>query len=174
MLRSRRHAFLIVSLLALALAAAGCSSTGSGTQSSGDGSTGTALFESGARLRSVSASLDESALAEDVVAAAKQFTVTDRLQTRVRSTAPAGSGDLDVEISVVGMRLRSVGSAIWWGVMAGADTLTVDVTVRRGSQTVETFQTGVSTMLGGFAFGGREVRVDRMVNELARRIVAGI
>ena len=36
------------------------------------------------------------------------------------------------------------------------------------------FQTGTGTVLGGFIFGGRSVRVGRMMKTLSERIASGI
>lgn len=174
MTRSRSLVGLTASLFVLLLVATGCSSVSGGTQKPENPPTGDSLLAPGAGLRSVSATLDESILPEDVVAEARQFTVAERLQAQLNARSGSGGGDLSVAVRVIGMKLRSTGTAIWWGVMAGSDWITVDVDVTRNGQTVKQFQTGVSTFLGGVAFGGREVRVDRMVNELANRVVEGI
>jgi hypothetical protein len=72
------------------------------------------------------------------------------------------------------MRLRSNGTAIWWGFMAGGDWITVDVNVKQGGRSIKRFQTGTGTALGGFAFGGRSTRVGRMMKTLSERIADGI
>lgn len=84
------------------------------------------------------------------------------------------SGDGDIEVKVVGMRLRSNGTAISWGVMAGGDWITVNVDIIENGEVVKSFQTGTATALGGFVFGGRSVRVGRMMKTLADRIAQAV
>lgn len=174
MIRARRPALLLPILIALLTLAVGCSTVSGGVQKPQNPPSGATLFDSNSGLRSVTASLDETTLPEEVLAEARQFTVAERIRRQVGGTAGVGQGDLSVDVKLIGMRLRGTGTAVWWGVMAGVDWMTVDVTVTRNGAQVKQFQTGVSTFLGGFVFGGREVRVDRMVDELARRIIAGI
>ena len=79
-----------------------------------------------------------------------------------------------LDIRIIKMRVRSTASAIWWGVMAGADYITVKVDVLEAGRSLKTFETGTSTALGGFFFGGREVRISRMLDTLSKRIVEKI
>ena len=72
------------------------------------------------------------------------------------------------------MRLRSNGTAMCLGWFAGGGWITVDVQVRKGEKLLKQFQTGTSTALGGFVFGGRSVRVGRMMKTLVKRVVEGI
>jgi len=161
-------------LLAAALLGVGCASVSGGVQTPQNPPSGASALSGGHAVETVSVAMDE-ALPAGVVTEANQFKVAERLESRIEARAPtSGTRDLVVDVRVIGMRLRSTGNAIWWGFMSGADWLTVDVSVKRRGSTVKSFQTGVSTALGGFIYGGREKRVDRMVGELADRIVAGL
>ena len=174
MARSRRLAVLVVGALAALLVATGCSVVSGGTKEPTNPPQGPSL-RAGASVASVTTSLDEAALGEPAAVEARQFTIAERLETQVRAaTGSSGGSGLAVDVRVIGLRLRSTGTAMWWGFFAGADWLTVDVKISRSGRAVKEFQTGVSTSLGGFVFGGRERRVDRMVRELAERIVEGI
>lgn len=96
-----------------------------------------------------------------------------RLRTQLQPDRLAEDGSASLDIRIIKMRVRGTGTAIWWGMMAGADYITVSVDVRSGERSLKTFETGTSTILGGFIFGGREVRINRMLDALAKRIAAG-
>src|SRR5262249_49371186 len=53
----------------------------------------------------------------------------------------------DIHVQVTQFRLRSTGTGVWFGAMAGADTLDVTVTAR--GETTRTFSTGVSGVAAG-------------------------
>ena len=72
------------------------------------------------------------------------------------------------------MRLRSTHSAIWLGSMAGADWIAVSVEIFENGQPVKSFDTSTSTIYGGFAYAGRERRIDRMTLDLGKKVAKGI
>lgn len=139
---------------------------------------GPSALASGQQVRCVTVSLDHEQLPPAVIEVAELYEVTRILDNRVReqlaSRGMNSDGALDVEIEVIGMRLRSNGTAIWWGLFAGGDWITVDANVTEHGQSIKRFQTGTATALGGFIFGGRSVRVGRMMKTLAERIAEGI
>jgi hypothetical protein len=98
----------------------------------------------------------------------------NRLREQLSASRMASGGEIEVEVEVIGMRLRSNGTAIWWGFFSGGDWITVDVDVTEEGRSIKKFQTGTATALGGFIFGGRSVRVGRMMKTLAERIADGI
>jgi hypothetical protein len=130
------------------------------------------------RIGSLAVSLDQQNLTPPVIQVAEQYEVTRILENRVREQLLArgmvSGGELEVAVEVIGMRLRSNGTAIFWGFMAGGDWITVDVDVKKGGRSIKNFQTGTGTVLGGFIFGGRSVRVGRMMKTLSERIASGI
>ena len=113
-----------------------------------------------------------------MIQVAELYEVTRILENRVREQLLArgmvSRGEREVAVEVIGMRLRSNGTAIFWGFMAGGDWITVDVDVKKGGRSIKNFQTGTGTVLGGFIFGGRSVRVGRMMKTLSERIARGI
>ena len=113
-----------------------------------------------------------------MIQVAELYEVTRILENRVREQLLArgmvSGGELEVAVEVIGMRLRSNGTAIFWGFMAGGDWITVDVDVKKDGRSIKNFQTGTGTVLGGFIFGGRSVRVGRMMKTLSERIASGI
>jgi len=130
------------------------------------------------RIGRLAVSLDQQNLTPAVIQVAEQYEVTRILENRVREQLLArgmvSGGELEVAVEVIGMRLRSNGTAIFWGFMAGGDWITVDVDVKKDGRSIKNFQTGTGTVLGGFIFGGRSVRVGRMMKTLSERIANGI
>ena len=166
--------FSVLSLLLAVSLVAGCASKGDSRETEAAAPAGPSLLAQGKSIANVSVSL-ASELPADATAAAEQYEVKSRLDSQLREKGSiADGGNLDVEISVVGMRLRTNGAAIWLGVMAGVDWITVDVNVLENGSVVKTFQSNTSTSLGGFGFGGRTARVDRMVNDLSNKVLASI
>ena len=172
------RAIPIVASLAALLLGAACSSVSGGIKSPANLPSGPSALTSGQKIGRVVVSLDQQNLTPEVIQVAELYEVTRILDNRVReqlsASRMASGGDLEVEVDVIGMRLRSNGTAIWWGVMAGGDWITVDVDVTEGGRSIKRFQTGTATALGGFIFGGRSVRVGRMMKTLAKRIAEGI
>lgn len=78
-----------------------------------------------------------------------------------------------LEVQVTGFRLRSGATVFWAGVMAGVDTLDVDVAVRDGQQITRSYTTGVgsSGIAGGLTSSSRfqpmaDVVAERVADEL--------
>jgi hypothetical protein len=90
--------------------------------------------------------------------------------------AAAGKGDdgLVVKVRITKFRLRSASSAFWLGAMAGADTVACTVEVTRDGETRPPFSTDTSSVMGGVIMPGTTTCFNRLANELANRIVAGV
>ncbi len=168
---------IVASLAALLLCAA-CSSVSGGIKSPENLSSGPSVLTIGQKIGRVAVSLDQQKLPPEVTQVAELYEVTrildNRLREQLSASGMASGGKLEVEVEVIGMRLRSNGTAIWWGFFAGGDWITVDVDVTEMGRSIKRFQTGTSTALGGAIFGGRSVRVGRMMKTLAKRIADGI
>lgn len=176
--RSKR-AIPIAALLAALLMCAGCSSVSGGIKSPENLPSGPSVLTSGQNVGVVAVSLDRQNLTPEVTQVAELYEITRILDNRLReqlvARGMAREGKLEVEVEVIGMRLRSNGTAIWWGFMAGGDWITVNVNVMEvGGRSIKEFQTGTATALGGFIFGARSTRVGRMMKTLAKRIAEGI
>src|SRR6185436_274150 len=82
------------------------------------------------------------------------------IEGKVAEAAKLKSGSSRVlHVQVTDIRLRSSATMVWAGVMAGVDTLQVQVTVREGGQVVYQFTTGASTsgvgVVGNFPMDSR-------------------
>ncbi len=168
----------IVASLAALLLCAGCSVVSGGVRSPAKLPSGASVLMDQQRIGRLAVSLDQQNLTPAVIQVAEQYEVTRILENRVREQLLArgmvSGGELEVAVEVIGMRLRSNGTAIFWGFMAGGDWITVDVDVKKDGRSIKNFQTGTGTVLGGFIFGGRSVRVGRMMKTLSERIANGI
>ena len=162
----------------VAVVLSGCSSVSGGIKDPAGPTDGPSVLAAGSQISAVDVSLNQNELPSEVTEVAEQYEVTRILTNRLRDQLPAqaenAAGALEVKVDIIGMRLRSNGTAIWWGFMAGSDWVTVDVEVLQGGRAVKTFQTGTSTSLGGFTMGGRSSRVARMMKTLAKRIAQAI
>lgn len=165
---------VVALLLSVFLLSIGCASGGGGAN---DVPTGPSALAEGKKIGQLSISIGDG-LAQDVVQVADQYSIVGDLDAGIRSDLGnqgwSDSGSISVDVEIVGLRVRSTSSAIWWGMMAGADTITVQVSVTENGQSIKSFQTGTSTALGGFVYGGRGKRITRMLNTLSKRITAGI
>ena len=74
-----------------------------------------------------------------------------------------------IDVLVTRFRLRSTGTGVWFGAMAGADILDLTVTVR--GKTARTFNTGVSGIAAGFIKPSATGRFNGLVRLAAERIV---
>jgi hypothetical protein len=166
-----------LAVLVLCVASVACSSVSGGIKSPTLLPRGSSVLEPGRTIGRLAVSIDER-LPADVIDVAERYQVARMLDSRVREHLPIGDmrggGDLDVAVQVIGMRIRSNGTAIWWGVASGRDWITVDVDVTAGGRSIKRFQTRAATALGGFAYGGRNRRFERMLSTLAERIAEGI
>jgi len=71
-----------------------------------------------------------------------------------------------LELVVTQYRLRSGASVFMWGMMAGGDSIAVDVVVREGERTLRTYSTGAgSVAAGGLDQASRFERLARAVGE---------
>jgi len=164
--------FLTLTFLSTVLILSGCASRGdTGEAPTESEATGPSLLKQGKSVGDVSVSLDNTVLAEDVVAVAEQFSVASKLDSSLRDRDQVGSGGLALDVKVVSMRLRSVGNAIGLGLMSGVDFIAIKVAVTEDGAVVKEFEERSSNSLGGFAYGGREKRVDRMIRDLTNRIL---
>ncbi len=165
---------LLTSLVAMLMLLSGCASKG-GSESAPETTApkGPSLLKSGKTMGSFSVSAADT-LADDVAAAAEQFSVASKIENEVKRNNQTTGGALAVDVKVVSMRLRSVGNAIGLGLMSGVDWIAVKVTVSENGSVVKEFEEKSSNSFGGLAYGGREKRVDRMVRDLAKRIVNGV
>jgi len=84
-------------------------------------------------------------LAENVLEVATQFSIVRDLDAGVRRKLAdeglSSSGSLSIDVEIVGLRVRSTSAAIWWGMMAGANTITVQVSVTENGESIKNFQT---------------------------------
>ncbi len=165
---------VFVLLLSVFLLSIGCASGGGGAA---DTPSGPSALAGGKKVGRLSVSIGDG-LAENVLQVAEQFSIVRDLDAGVRRELAdeglSSSGSLSVDVEIVGLRVRSTSAAIWWGMMAGADTITVQVSVTENGESIKNFQTGTSTVLGGFVYGGRGKRITRMLNTLSKRIAAGL
>jgi hypothetical protein len=168
------RAIRTAALLAVLLLCAACSAVSGGIKSPENLPSGPSALASGQKIGRVAVSLDQQKLPTEVTEVAELYEVTRILTNRLREQLSASGGEIEVKVEVIGMRLRSNGTAIWWSFFAGGDWITVDVDVTEKGRTIKRFQTGTGTALGGFAFGGRSVRVGRMMKTLAKRIADGV
>ena len=167
-----------VSMLVAVLLCAACSSVSGGTKTPENLPMGPSALFAGDQIGNLEVLLDRQNLTPEVTQVAEEYEITRILDNRVREQLLAlgmsSDGELEVKVEVIGLRLRSNGTAIWWGVMSGGDWITVDVDVRKDGQSVKKFQTGTSTALGGFIYGGRSTRIGRMMKTLSKRIAEGV
>ncbi len=161
-------------LLAVPFLLSACSTVSGGIKSPANLPSGPSVLSSFQAIGQVAISLDSEKLNPSVIDVAERYEIVRILGNRVRERLPEGAGELDVDVNVIGMRLRSTGTAFWWGFMAGGDWITVDVNVKRNGESIKNFQTGTGTALGGIAFGSLGTRVGRMMKTLAVRIAEGV
>jgi hypothetical protein len=77
-----------------------------------------------------------------------------------------------LRVVVTRFRLRSTGTGVWLGGMAGADMLDVSVTLAREGATQRTFQTGAGTIVAGVVKPSASGRFNGLLQEVAERVVA--
>ena len=170
---SQRAIPILVGIVALLLLSA-CSTVSGGIREPASLPSGPSALASGQRVGGIAISLNSETLPPSVIDVAERYEIVRILGNRVRQQLPETGGELEVEVDVIGLRLRSSGTATWWGFMAGGDWITVDVNVRQNGQSIKNFQTGTGTVLGGFVFGALGTRVGRMMKTLAIRIAEGV
>ena len=77
-----------------------------------------------------------------------------------------------LRVVVTRFRLRSTGSGVWLGAMAGADILDVSVTLAREGTTERTFQTGTGGIVAGVVKPSASGRFNGLLEAVAERVVA--
>jgi len=78
----------------------------------------------------------------------------------------------NLEVQVKNMRIRSNFSAVMWGFMAGADSITSDVLLKDPSgKELDRFEVSVSYALGGFAGGQDTTRMAWLYEKFAEETV---
>lgn len=169
---SQRAILIFVGIATLLLLSA-CSTVSGGIRVPANLPSGPSALTSAQSVGRVAISLNTE-LAASVTDVAVRYEIVRILGNRVRQQLPESGGELEVEVDVIGLRLRSSGTAFWWGFMAGGDWITVDVNVKQGGHSIKNFQTGTGTVLGGIAFGSLGTRIGRMMKTLAIRIAEGV
>lgn len=80
---------------------------------------------------------------------------------------PNGSAP-SMEIQVKDFRVRSNFSAVMWGFMAGADSITGDIVLKNpGGEEIDRFEVSVSYALGGIGGGQDDARMSWMYEKFA-------
>jgi hypothetical protein len=108
------------------------------------------------------------------------FSTRQRLQDELTKQLFAAGrygegGALQVFLQVTEFRLRTHSMVRWAGAMAGPDLLGIKARVVKSGVDVSTFETGVSTTVRPSpSYANEEGRLDRMVAELSRRIIAAL
>jgi 3-dehydroquinate synthase class II len=77
-----------------------------------------------------------------------------------------------LRVVVTRFRLRSTGSGVWLGAMAGGDMLDVSGTLERDGVTQREFQTGAGTIVAGLVKPTASGRFNGLLREVAKRTVA--
>ena len=170
---SHRSIPIFIGIAALLLLSA-CSTVSGGVKVPANLPSGPSALTSGQSVGRIAISLNSEKLTPSVIEVAERYEIVRILGNRVREKLQVSGGELEVEVDVIGLRLRSSGTAFWWAMMAGGDWITVDVNVNQDGHSIKNFQTGTGTVLGGIAFGALGTRVGRMMKTLAIRIAEGV
>jgi hypothetical protein len=152
---------------------AGCASSSVSPRAtaaaSGGGASGARVADVGSVVVSYAISGENRELLERLNGAARLKTT---IEGKLAEAAKLKSGSPRVlQVEVTDIRLRSAATMVWAGVMAGVDTLQVQVTVRDAGQVVHQFTTGASTsgvgVVGNFPM---DSRYQTMADAVAERI----
>ena len=121
--RPRTRSAPFVASLVILLLSVSCSSVSGGIQSPRNPPEAPSATAGGQQVGHLVVTLDRVELPPEVTDVAELYEVTRILDNRVREQLVArgmvSGGELEVDVRVIGMRLRSNGTAIWWGVFAG-------------------------------------------------------
>jgi hypothetical protein len=93
------------------------------------------------------------------------------LSELARTGKEPAPGPAELRVVITSFRLRSTGSGFWFGPMAGADKLDVDVTVLQDAQVLKTYSTGVAGVVAGVIKPGAGGRFNGLIEVAAQRIV---
>jgi hypothetical protein len=126
-------------------------------------------------LRVLTVSLDSAAAAK--LADNQDFNV-DKLFEKINSTLSTArylqtqnnSSNLRMEVVVTNIRVRSGVSAIMLGILAGADSITGQVSVKDGDRVIDKFEVDISYAFGG-VMGITGSRMDWMYESFANKIL---
>jgi len=95
--------------------------------------------------------------------------IVDELGHTGKANSLHGAG---LRVVVTRFRLRSTGTGVWLGGMAGADMLDVSVALERDGVTQRTFQTGAGTIMAGVVKPTASGRFNGLLEAVAQRVVA--
>ena len=126
-------------------------------------------------LRTLTVGLDSAAAAK--LADNQDFNV-DKLFEKINSTlstarylqAQNNSSNLRMDVVITNIRVRSGVSAIMFGVLAGADSITGQVSVKDGDKVIDKFEVDISYAFGG-AMGITSSRMDWMYESFSNKIL---
>ncbi len=164
----------LVSIVILALALAGCSA---GVKRPQVSEVGRPCLSERDQVSSVSVSLTEEAKKK---ALDNLKFNPDELLSHVKRGLEANnllnpSGDLSrphLEVLVKDMRVRSNFSAVMWGFMAGADSITADIVLEdEAGKELDRFEVSASYALGGLAGGQDSARMSWLYEKFAEETV---
>lgn len=125
-------------------------------------------------LPTVSVTVDPGLDADRIEAFERNDGVTQLHNGVVAELVEAGKGrnvGKEIQLLVTRFRLRSTGSGLWLGVMAGADILDVSVTVVDESGSTRTFETGAAGIAAGILKASASGRFNGLVEAVAERVV---
>ena len=126
-------------------------------------------------LRALTVGLDSAAAAK--MADNQDFSV-DKLFEKINSTlstarylqAQNNSSNLRMDVVITNIRVRSGVSAIMFGILAGADSITGQVSVKDGDKVIDKFEVDISYAFGG-AMGITSARMDWMYESFSNKIL---
>jgi len=177
--------FLIIMVFVLSIALAGCAASVKRPTSSGS-TASAALVPSRVLLTPTNPASDVSISLSDEVttktANDSKFNqdellahVKRALETQDLLTSAATGPSQSIEIRITKVRVRGTFSAVMWGFMAGADSISGDVTLKNASgESVDTFHVSVSYALGGLAGGQESTRMDWMYEKFAQETLKAL
>jgi len=126
-------------------------------------------------LRALTVGLDSAAAAK--MADNQDFSV-DKLFEKINSTlstarylqAQNNSSNLRMDVVITNIRVRSGVSAIMFGILAGADSITGQVSVKDGDKVIDKFEVDISYAFGG-VMGITSSRMDWMYESFSNKIL---
>jgi len=163
----------LISVIAIAFFLAGCAS---GVKRSSNVASNQVRISSQSQIASVSLSLTDEAKKK---ASENLKFNPDDLLSHVKRGLDANSllgstGKLlpNLEIQVKDMRVRSNFSAVMWGFMAGADSITADIVLKDlAGQELDRYEVSVSYALGGLGGGQDDSRMGWLYEKFTEETV---
>lgn len=92
------------------------------------------------------------------------------LSTSKYLQAQNNSSNLRMDVVITNIRVRSGMSAIMFGVLAGADSINGQVTIKDNDKVIDKFEVDISYALGG-AMGGTDTRMSWMYEAFSDKIL---